>query len=870
MPAALPVTKVSDMAESPSMDSTSTDAHQREAIAQAISRLSLEDKVRLLTGETAFTLPGNDAIGLAPLAFSDGPTGVRGLKFMGGDAVALFPNATLIASSWDDAIAEEVGGMLSEEAHRQNIHVVLGPTINLHRTPLGGRLFEAYSEDPYLTGRAASAYVRGLQDGAPDPDGTGRRGGGTGACLKHLVANESEILRNFMNSQVSETALREVYLLPFEMAVQDARPWAMMAAYNDINGITATEQDHIQNGIVKGEWGWDGLIMSDWFATKRTVQSANGGLDLVMPGPSGPWGERLMAAVRRGDVAESTVDDHLARLLLLARRTGAFAADGASPFASGMPAPDSAERREQLRRIASRGMTLLKNTDGVLPLAGDGPVALVGRSAVATVCMGGGSAQVTPPYQVTIAEGLGARLGDRLTVVDGVAIRRRPVAASAEFLSDPVSGEPGIRVTQLADGGREISSAHSPVASLSTGFDDPSQESPAAVRLDAVLSSGGTVRVGGIGAGLWRLVVTGPDGAVLAELDRDVTTEGFDPGEGILRPPAFSEVLDLPEGSRISATQTFRPVDWRAVLAAQPHVRVAEESHLFAASGVGLATLVAEPIPVSDDDALAAAEDAARRAGTAVVVVGLTEEDETEAADKHTLALPGRQDELVTRVAAAAERTVVVVNAATPVLMPWIDAVDAVLIVGLPGQEGGHAVADVLTGKAEPTGRLVTSFPSADGAAPAWSTQPDETLTLDYSDGTAIGYRGYHAGDAPEPLFWFGAGLGFGTWEYADAALTDDNGVSAVSLTLRNVSALDSREVVQLYYVPAEAGQPVRLAGYTNVDVPAGGSVPVAVRADPRLLRRWDEAEGSWRELTGGEFLLARGLGDVRARVSWG
>ncbi len=870
MPAALPVTKVSDMAESPSMDSTSTDAHQREAIAQAISRLSLEDKVRLLTGETAFTLPGNDAIGLAPLAFSDGPTGVRGLKFMGGDAVALFPNATLIASSWDDAIAEEVGGMLSEEAHRQNIHVVLGPTINLHRTPLGGRLFEAYSEDPYLTGRAASAYVRGLQDGAPDPDGTGRRGGGTGACLKHLVANESEILRNFMNSQVSETALREVYLLPFEMAVQDARPWAMMAAYNDINGVTATEQDHIQNGIVKGEWGWDGLIMSDWFATKRTVESASGGLDLVMPGPSGPWGERLVAAVRRGDVAESTVDDHLARLLLLARRTGAFAADGASPFASGMPAPDSAERREQLRRIASRGMTLLKNTDGVLPLAGDGPVALVGRSAVATVCMGGGSAQVTPPYQVTIAEGLGARLGDRLTVVDGVAIRRRPVAASAEFLSDPVSGEPGIRVTQLADGGREISSAHSPVASLSTGFDDPSQESPAAVRLDAVLSSGGTVRVGGIGAGLWRLVVTGPDGAVLAELDRDVTTEGFDPGEGILRPPAFSEVLDLPEGSRISATQTFRPVDWRAVLAAQPHVRVAEESHLFAASGVGLATLVAEPIPVSDDDALAAAEDAARRAGTAVVVVGLTEEDETEAADKHTLALPGRQDELVTRVAAAAERTVVVVNAATPVLMPWIDAVDAVLIVGLPGQEGGHAVADVLTGKAEPTGRLVTSFPSADGAAPAWSTQPDETLTLDYSDGTAIGYRGYHAGDAPEPLFWFGAGLGFGAWEYADAALTDDDGVPAVSLTLQNVSARDSREVVQLYYVPAEGGQPVRLAGYTNVEVPAGGSVPVTVRADPRLLRRWDEAVGAWRNLTGGEFLLARGLGDVRARVSWG
>ncbi|MFJ3958041.1 beta-glucosidase [Arthrobacter sp. NPDC090010] len=833
------------------------------SLTDAVARLSLTEKVSLLTGETAFTLPGNDTIGLAPLAFSDGPTGVRGLKFMGGEAVALFPNATLIASSWDDDVAEEVGAMLSEEAHRQNIHVVLGPTINLHRTPLGGRLFEAYSEDPYLTGRAATAYVHGMQSN------------GTGACLKHLVANESEILRNFMDSRVSDTALREVYLLPFEMAVQDANPWAMMAAYNDINGITATEHHAIQQGIVKDEWGWDGLIMSDWFATKRTVESANGGLDLVMPGPVGPWGERLVAAVERGDVAESTVDEHVTRLLRLAARTGAFGNDGATPFSPGMPAADSPRRKEQLRRIAARGMTLLKNESslragGVLPLSDDGPVALLGRAAVSTVCMGGGSAQVTPPYQVSIAEGLGARLGERLTVVDGVAVRRRPVAADPSFVTDPVSRETGVRVTQLAADGRELSNGHSPVASLSTGFDDPSQESPAAVRFEALLGSGGTVRVGGIGAGHWRLTVTAPDGSVLAEHEQDVTTEGFDPGEGILRPPSFSEVLDLPAGCLLTAVQTFRKVDWRAVLAAQPHVQVAEESHIFAASGVGLATLVAEPIPVSDDDALAAAEEAARTAGTAVVVVGLTEEDETEAADKHTLALPGRQDELVARVAAAAEQTVVVVNAATPVLMPWLDAVDAVLVVGLPGQEGGHAVADVLLGTTEPTGRLVTSYPSADGAAPAWNTRPDEMLRLEYSDGTAIGYRGYHAGHAPAPLFWFGAGLGYGAWDYSDVTLDDGGDTPAIALTLRNTSERDSREVVQLYYAPADASQPIRLAGYSAVEVPAGASARLSVRADARLLRHWDEASGGWRPLNGGELLLARGLGDVRARVSLG
>ncbi|MGY4544004.1 beta-glucosidase-like glycosyl hydrolase [Arthrobacter sp. UYNi723] len=404
----------------------------QELLLRIIEQLDLADKVRLLTGETAFTLPGNDTIGLAPLAFSDGPTGVRGLKFIGGDAVALFPNATLISGAWDDSVAEEVGHMLSEEAHRQGIHVVLGPTINLHRSPLSGRLFEAYSEDPYLTGRTASAYVRGMQ------------GNGTAACLKHLVANESETLRNFMDSRVSETALREVYLLPFEVAVEDAGAWSMMAAYNDINGVTATEQDHVQNQIIKGEWGWDGLIISDWFATKRTVESANGGLDLVMPGPQGPWGERLVSAVQRGDVAESTVDEHLARLLLLAERTGALrqrvdhASARTSPFKAGMPAPDSELRKEQLCGIATRGMVLVQNHGGALPLTGEGPIALIGRHAIATQGMGGGSAQVTPPYVSSVADALTARYGHPVTVVDGVQVRNRPITADPGFVTDPV------------------------------------------------------------------------------------------------------------------------------------------------------------------------------------------------------------------------------------------------------------------------------------------------------------------------------------------------------------------------------------------------------------------------------------------------
>ena len=277
-----------------------------------LEKLDLKGKVRLLTGATMFTLHGDESIGLEPMAFSDGPTGVRGLDFTGGPLTCLLPNATLLASSWSTDAMDEVGRILAEEAERQQIHVVLGPTVNLHRTPLGGRLFEAYSEDPLLTGVLAAAYVRGLQSQ------------GIGACVKHLVANESETDRHSVNSVVDERTLRDVYLLPFRIAVEDADPWSVMAAYNDVNGIAATEHGPVVNGILKGEWGWDGLVMSDWFATKTTAPSANGGLDLVMPGPSGPWGGALVTAVRDGEVAEEVVDDHVRRLLRLASRVGAL------------------------------------------------------------------------------------------------------------------------------------------------------------------------------------------------------------------------------------------------------------------------------------------------------------------------------------------------------------------------------------------------------------------------------------------------------------------------------------------------------------------------------------------------------------------
>ncbi len=793
-----------------------------------LKSLDLTAKVALLTGATSFTLAPNDSIGLGELRLSDGPTGVRGLKFSGGRTVALLPNATLLASAWSEDTAYEVGRLLAEEALAQQIHVVLGPTINLHRSPLGGRLFEAYSEDPLLTGKLAAAYVRGLQEL------------GVGASLKHLVANESETDRNTVNSVVDEATLRELYLLPFEIAVHEADAWTIMAAYNDVNGVAATEQQHVNNEIVKGEWGYRGLIMSDWFATKTAAPAANGGLDLVMPGPDGPWGDALVAAVRAGEVDEAVVDDHLRRLLLLAERVGALGTPRSYP--SDLPSPTG--RREQLTRLAAEGITVLTN-EGVLPLERTATVALIGRHAIDTIDMGGGSAQVNPPYQISVAEGLTERLGTQVTVTDGVEVRTRPVPARGGFLVDPSTGDAGVHVTLLDAHGAVIEERHAANATTVVGFDDDFDATVASIRLTGRVIAGGPVELGSLGAGDWALRV----GATELTYALRVSGTGF--GEEILAPPVRTDVVEVADGDLLDATVTLL-------------TRGADGAPL---AGAGLFGLIARTAPRPSEEVIAAAVRAAAEADVAVVVVGLTEEQETEAVDKSTLHLPGQQDALVSAVAAAARRTVVVVNAATPVIMPWLDEVDAVLWAGLPGQEGGHAVAAALLGDIEPAGRLVTTFPVEDAATPAWSVTPVDGV-LSYDEGTFIGYRGHFADRAPAPAFWLGHGLGYSTWEYSDAALVPGT-PTGVTVTVTNTGQRPSREVVQVYFQPSEGDQPVRLVGWQAVSVAAGESQAVTVQPDARLWRRWDASAGRWDTLSsGGRLIVARGLGDVRATLA--
>ncbi|MEU0074756.1 glycoside hydrolase family 3 C-terminal domain-containing protein [Streptomyces sp. NPDC006332] len=799
--------------------------HPAGRIEKAIEVLGLEQKVRLLTGAAMFALHSEPAIDLGEVRLSDGPTGVRGPEFTGGRRSCLLPNATVLAQHWDADVAEQVGELLAEEAAAHDTHIVLGPTINLHRTPLGGRLFETFSEDPLLTGALASGVVRGLQRH------------GVAATPKHFLANESETDRTTVDSVIDERTLREVYLLPFEMVVTDARAWSIMAAYNGVNGTASTEHAELVDGVLKSEWGFDGVVMSDWYATRSTAASANGGLDLVMPGPGGPWEHHLVAAVRAGEVQESSVDEHLRRLLRLAARVGRLPAPCADSSRV-LPAPDSPVRREQLRRLAAGGMAVLTNRDAALPLSPDvSSVVVIGRHAIETIAQGGGSAKLRPPHVVPVADGLTAALGPgRVSVIDGVEVRHRPVPVP-DLLRDPQTGRPGMRVTARDAFGEVVDSRHVEVTELVTGRGSW-LDSADTIELTARIGMYAPARmqVGVTGLGEWTVGV----GAERYTVSQDGAA-AF--SAGVLNPPSWTTNLDLEPGALLTAT---RP-------------RLTEHSRCG---------LIARPASPSPAAAIGAAARAAAGADVAVVVVGLTDEQETEGLDKTTLALPGEQDAMVVSVAAAAKRTVVVVNAATPVLMPWLDRVDAVLWAGLPGQEAGDAVAAALLGEIEPAGRLVTTFPARDGDGPVWDTTPTHGA-LAYAEGPAFGYRGWAADQGPRPLFWFGHGLGYGAWRYEHADLDVEGGtVRSVRAQVTNIGAHPSREVVQVYLRPADPAEPVRLIGWAGARVLPGETATIEVPCDARTQRSWDTGAQAWRPLEGSDVLIARGLGDIRITLA--
>ncbi|HEY2287535.1 MAG TPA: glycoside hydrolase family 3 N-terminal domain-containing protein, partial [Streptosporangiaceae bacterium] len=387
------------------------DASPDRAAAALVARLPVSAKIALLTGADSWRVPGSPEIGLRPIVTSDGPAGVRGVIKDERSPSTSLPCPSALGATWDPSLVLELGAALGREARGKAVDVLLAPTINLMRTPLGGRGFECFAEDPVLTAELAVAYVRGVQSA------------GVAATVKHFAGNDSETQRWTYDARIAETVLRELYLVPFEAAVKAGGALAVMAAYNGVNGATMTTSEPLLRGVLKGEWGFDGVVMSDWHAARQTVATALGGLDLVMPGPDGPWGDQLAAAVADGRVSEAVLDDKVLRLLRLARRVGALVdADShvaGSPAAAGNATAEGGPvAPELLRRAAAASFVLLRNEAGALPLdpAALSRVTVAGPNAFWPTIQGGGSAGVMPAGVSAPADAIRAALAGRVAV----------------------------------------------------------------------------------------------------------------------------------------------------------------------------------------------------------------------------------------------------------------------------------------------------------------------------------------------------------------------------------------------------------------------------------------------------------------------
>ncbi len=822
---------------------TSTEA---TAERSRVAALPVEEKVRLLTGADSWRTYGAATLGLRPIVMSDGPAGVRGITKDDRNPSASIPCPSALGATWDSDLVREVAAAMAAEARDKGVNVVLAPTINLMRTPLGGRGFECFSEDPVLSARLAVGYVRGL------------RAGGVGAAVKHYVGNDSETERWTYDARISETVLREVYLVPFEACVREAGTAMVMAAYNEVNGARMTEHAWLLRDVLKGEWGFPGAVVSDWDAARSTVPAAQAGLDLVMPGPDGPWGEALIQAVRDGTVAEEVIDDKVLRLLEVARQVGALTPAAGEPgppdgAADGVvDAPPGPADHVLLRRVAAASFTLLRNERATLPIdpAAAGRIALIGPNATHPVIQGGGSAAVHPAFVSTPADALRQALDGHpsLTVSPGCHTWEAVPEPPAATITDPVTGQPGVRLEFRAADGTLLGSEHR----ASTVFAWWGEGLPAGIGWGepgtvSVLGSytpqqSGPHVIGAAGVGRLRVTV---DGAVAAQGDTPVPD---DPVETMTRPGEITGQVEFTAGEAAEVRLDFLP-------SAQA------EGPLAVRLGI-----VATP---DEEAALAQAVAAAAAADVAVVVVGSAETTESEGFDRQTLRLPGRQDELVERVSAANPRTVVVVNAGMPVLMPWAGQVAAVLYAWLPGQAMGDALADVLFGRAEPGGRLPVTMPAAEADCPVLHAVPRDGR-LGYDEGLLVGYRGYDtAGTAP--LFPFGHGLGYTTWQYESlsAAATHEPGADlTVRVSVRNTGSRAGREVVQAYLAApgAEPGRPVRvLAAFGTASAGPGESAELTLTVPARLFARYDEQAAGWAWPSGGFTLgVGRSSRDLR------
>jgi beta-glucosidase len=805
-------------------------------VASLVDALTLDERCSLTAGSGPWHTVAVDRTGVPAVKMSDGPIGARGDGRSGESALCL-PCGSVLGATWDPDLVEELGRTLGDEARSKGARVLLGPTVNLQRHPLGGRHFECYSEDPLLTGRLAVAWIDGVQSR------------GVGASIKHFVANDTEHDRFNVSSDVSARALRELYLIPFEMAVTEADPWTIMAAYNRLDGVYCCQNRWLLRDLLRDEWGYGGLVVSDWGAVHDTIETCRSGLDLEMPGPGTHLGPRVADALEGGSVTEADIDRMAANVLKLVARSGRLDDPVEPPERS----EDRPEHRALARRAAVEGTVLLRNVDGLLPLDPDviETLALIGPSAAAAQLLGGGSALVKPHRQIQPLDGFSAVLGaDRIRHAAGADSTRFLPAIDPDWFRSDDNVERPVRVDYLSEpDGSGSTVSDRDVRSMGARYFGGNVEGLDVRRFACrwtstlVPTSGGKHRFGVVATGRVRLRIDG-----ITVID---TFDGPPPPDPIAGGPPV-EVL----GS----------VDLEAD-------RCHDIELLYGREGVVSPPWVQIGVELGDraDAMLDEAVEVAAAAAVAVVVVGTGPDGETEGYDRDLFGLPGRQVELIERVAQANPRTVVVVNAGSPVDLSWEDRVAALVWSGFGGQEMGAALADVVFGERDPGGRLPFTMPAAIGDSPADHHYPAVDGHMRYGEDLLMGYRGFDT-SGTEPRYPFGFGRSYAEFTWGEPTVAGDGCDLVVTVPVTNTSTRPGTEVVQLY-VHDEAPDVERptqeLKAFAKVQVEPGATESATLELDRRSFAYWSPDRHDWVVRRGDyELRLAASSRDPRHRVT--
>jgi beta-glucosidase len=787
----------------------------RQRIDEIVHKMTLAEKLDYIGGED-MTIRAVPSVGVRALQMSDGPVGVR--------QDSGFPSTTYaggigLAASWDRELAKRVGAGIGRDARARGINFMLGPGVNIYRSPRNGRNFEYFGEDPFLTSNIAVGYITGMQEQ------------GVSSTIKHYVGNNSEFLRHDSDSIIDARTMHEIYLPSFEAAVKKAHVGAVMDSYNFVDGVHSTQNPHINLDILRKEFGFEGTIVSDWDATYDGVAAANGGLDLEMPHGKFMNRANLEPAIKAGKVSEATIDEKVRHILSTAMMFGWLDRDQTDTSISYV----DRSNRETALDSARESAVLLKNEGDLLPLNKSQikSILVVGPDAYPGVPVGGGSAGVRPFHTVSPLEGLTDALGNTATVFYDRGVPAIPeLARATEFTTEASGGKPGL--------------------TLETFHNDALSGAPASTTV------ANHINVTGISS---ELRDNDPELAALlfpeGKVSRRYTGYYTAPSAG--RYIVALEASGEGSNNRVFVDSKQLIDDWDLVRAFAPHVTldlsagphkiVVEGRQNYVVGGKLRFAIVPEEKIVSER-----AKQLAAKADVVVIAAGFDSDSEGEGGDR-TFALPFGQDELIQAMAAVNKKVIVAVTSGGNVdSNAWLDHVPALLETWYGGQDGGRALAEILLGEVNPSGHLPATFERHAEDNPTFANYYPEpgTKRVVYKEGIFVGYRGYEHNHV-KPLFPFGYGLSYTTFKFASLAVSPEsagaNPQVMVTFDVTNTGSRKGAEVAQVYVSDdhAKMERPEReLKGFERVELAPGETKHVSVTLDARAFAYWDTSTSKW------------------------